>query len=46
MRKLASLLLALGLLIGVAGTAIANCGGQHADTTATSPTTTQPLPRT
>ena len=46
MRKLASLLLALGLLIGVAGTAIANCGGDHADTTASSPTTSQPLPRT
>ncbi len=46
MRKLASLLLALGLLVGVAGTAMAQCGGQHADSTASSPTTTQPLPRT
>jgi hypothetical protein len=32
MRKIVTLLLAFGLLLGVAGTALANCGATHADT--------------
>ncbi len=44
MRKMATLLVALSLLLGVAGTALANCGGDHADT-ASPPPPTQPLPR-
>ena len=43
MRKLMTVLLALGLLMGVAGTALANCGATHADTSA--PSTQMPLPQ-
>jgi hypothetical protein len=32
MRKVITLLLALGLLLGASGSALANCGGDHADT--------------
>ncbi len=37
MRTLIALSLALGLLVGVAGTALANCGADHADTSAPAP---------
>ncbi len=37
MRTLIALALALGLLVGVAGTALANCGADHADTSAPAP---------
>jgi len=43
MRKVLSLVFALGLLLGVAGTALAACGGSHTD--ASTPPTTQPLPQ-
>ena len=32
MRRLAALLLAFGLVLGVAGSALAQCGADHADT--------------
>jgi hypothetical protein len=38
------MLLALGLLLGVAGSALANCGADHADTQ--TPPTQKPLPQT
>lgn len=43
MRKLVALMLALGLLLGVVGTALAECGGSHTDTA--TPTTQKPLPQ-
>jgi len=43
MRKLVTMLLALGLLLGVAGSALANCGAGHTDTA--QPTTGKPLPQ-
>ena len=43
MRRLAALLLALGLVLGVAGSALANCGVEHADT---AKPTSQPQPQT
>jgi hypothetical protein len=43
MRKLLSLVLALGLLLGVAGTAMANCGAGHTEAGTNPPT--QPLPQ-
>jgi hypothetical protein len=44
MRKVVTVLLALGLLLGVAGSALANCGANHTD--AAQPTTGKPLPQT
>ena len=43
MRRLVTLMLALGLLLGVAGSALAECGGSHTDTA--TPTTQKPLPQ-
>ena len=43
MRALMPLLIALGLLLAVAGTTFAECGGSHTDTA--TPTTTKPLPQ-
>jgi hypothetical protein len=43
MRQLAALLLAFGLIVGVAGSALANCGADHADT---AKPTSQPQPQT
>jgi hypothetical protein len=43
MRALMSLVIALGLFLGAAGTASAECGGDHADTA--KPTTSKPLPQ-
>jgi hypothetical protein len=36
MRKFVTLVIAFGLLLGVAGTALANCGADHANTPAPS----------
>ncbi len=44
MRRLMSLLIALGLLLAVAGTALAECSADHPDTA--KPTTTKPQPQT
>jgi hypothetical protein len=44
MRRLVTLLLALGLLLGVAGSALADCGAGHTDT-ATPTTPGKPLPQ-
>ena len=44
MRKVVTVLLALGLLLGAAGSALANCGANHTD--AAQPTTGKPLPQT
>ncbi len=44
MRKLFTLVLALGLLLGVAGTALANCGVDHANTG--TPSSERPQPQT
>jgi len=44
MRKIVTLLLAFGLLLGVAGSAFANCGADHADTPA--PSTEKPQTQT
>ena len=44
MRKLFTLVLALGLLVGVAGSALANCGADHANTD--KPSSEQPRPQT
>ena len=44
MRKLFTLVLALGLLVGVAGSALANCGVDHANTGTSSPE--KPKPQT
>lgn len=43
MRRLMTVLLALGLLLGVAGSALATCGASHGDTA--TPTTEKPLPQ-
>jgi hypothetical protein len=43
MRRLAALLLAFGLVMSVAGSALANCGADHADT---AKPTSQPQPQT
>ncbi|HTU03318.1 MAG TPA: hypothetical protein VMG58_15930 [Candidatus Sulfotelmatobacter sp.] len=43
MRKLLSLLVALGFLLGAAGTVLADCGGTHTDTVTNPPA--KPLPR-
>jgi hypothetical protein len=43
MRKLMALLLAFGLLAGVAGTALANCGADHAGSSTPAPE--QPKPQ-
>ena len=43
MRRLVTLMLALGLLLGIAGSALAECGGSHTDTA--TPTTQKPLPQ-
>ncbi len=43
MRRFVTVLLALGLLLGAAGNAVANCGASHADTA--TPTTEKPLPQ-
>jgi hypothetical protein len=43
MRKLSALLLAFGLMLGVAGSALANCGAEHTDT---AKPTSQPQPQT
>jgi len=44
MRKLVTLVLALGLILGVAESALANCGASHADTE--KPTSQEPRPQT
>jgi hypothetical protein len=44
MRKIVTLLLAIGLLLGAAGSALANCGADHANTTA--PPTERPQSQT
>jgi hypothetical protein len=43
MRRLTAWLLAFGLVVGVAGSALANCGVEHADT---AKPTSQPQPQT
>ena len=43
MRRLAALLLAFDLVLGVAGSALAQCGADHADT---AKPTSQPQPQT
>jgi hypothetical protein len=43
MRTLLSLVLALGLLLGIAGAAMAECSGDHTDTAR--PTTSKPQPQ-
>ena len=43
MRKLVSLVFALGLLLGIAGSALAECGGSHTDTATPAPT--KPMPQ-
>jgi hypothetical protein len=43
MRRLVTLMLALGLLLGVVGSTLAECGGSHTDTA--TPTTQKPLPQ-
>ena len=43
MRALTPLLIALGLLVAIAGTSFANCGADHTDTA--QPTTSRPLPQ-
>jgi hypothetical protein len=43
MRLLATLLVALSLLVGAAGVALAECGAGHTDTVNAPPT--QPLPQ-
>jgi len=40
MQKLLAFVVAFGLLVGVGGTALANCGADHADTA--SPTSGRP----
>jgi hypothetical protein len=44
MRRFVTVLLALALLLGVAESALANCGAGHSDTA--QPTTGKPLPQT
>lgn len=44
MRRVVTVLFALGLLLGVAGSALAQCGASHSDTA--QPTTGKPLPQT
>ncbi len=44
MRLLMSLLIALAMFLGIAGTALAECGADHTDTA--KPTTTKPQPQT
>ncbi len=44
MRRVVTVLLALGLLLGAAGSALAQCGAGHTDTA--QPTTGKPLPQT
>jgi hypothetical protein len=44
MRKLVTLLLTVGLLLGLAGSVLAECGPSHAGTP--TPTTEKPLPQT
>ncbi|MGE5849047.1 MAG: hypothetical protein ACM362_02830 [Candidatus Methylomirabilota bacterium] len=43
MRKMMALLMALGLMLTVAGTALAECGSGHTDTA--QPTPTKPPPQ-
>jgi hypothetical protein len=43
MRRIVTLFLALGLVLGVAGGAMAECGASHADSTKP---TSQPQPQT
>ncbi len=43
MRTLIHLVIALALLLGIAGVAVAECGPDHSDTPR--PTTTKPLPQ-
>jgi len=43
MRKMLALLIALGLMLAVAGTALAECGTGHTDTA--QPTPTKPPPQ-
>ena len=42
MRRLVTLILALGLVLGVAGSALAECGASHADTAKPAPQQPQP----
>jgi len=44
MRKVLTLVLAVGLLMGVAGSAFANCGVDHANTG--TPSSERPKPQT
>ena len=44
MRKLITLLFVVGLLMGVAGSALANCGASHTNTA--TPSSEQPKPQT
>jgi hypothetical protein len=44
MRKFVSLLLAFGLVLSVAGSALANCGADHAGSS--TPPTERPQPQT
>jgi hypothetical protein len=44
MRKLVTLVLAVGLLLGIAGNALANCGVDHANTP--TPSSERPKPQT
>lgn len=43
MRRVMAVLLALGLLLAVAGSALAECGGSHTDTATPAPQ--KPLPQ-
>jgi hypothetical protein len=43
MRKMLGLMMALGLLLAISGTALAECGPGHTDTA--QPTPTKPLPQ-
>ncbi len=43
MRRVVTVLFALGLLLGVAGSALAQCGASHTDTA--QPSTEKPLPQ-
>jgi hypothetical protein len=42
MQKMLSFLVALGLLLAIAGTALAECGSGHTDTAQPAPTKPQP----
>ncbi len=42
MRKMLGLLIALGLMLAISGTALAECGSGHTDTAQPAPTKPQP----